>query len=449
MFTKNNFIAATTFIALAATIYAVMTFNAENGTVIQVQTVTASLGEVVSTVTATGTLEPINQVEVGTQVSGEIEKIYVDYNSIVSSGQLIAELDKTTLKAKVTQAKANLQKSQNEQTYREAIFNRKKSLYEQKLITDEEYELAVYNYNSAKIDVTQSESDLEEAETNLGYADIYSPISGVVLSREVDEGQTVAASMSTPTLFNIAEDLKKMQVEADVDEADIGQVMEGQRVSFTVDSYQGEEFDGTVTQVRLNPTTTSNVVTYTVVVNAANDDQKLKPGMTATITIYTQELTNVLTLQVKALSFTSDQTILENYYNQEGIKFSEEIVPNSDGERPERGSNKEDRPARPSGSLSQDGPPAGVPPRGEGFPGEDQDLESAESSLVFVKTAEGLIIPRPVETGANDGINVEIISGLEEGDEVVYRIIETEIVTEDKADEEARSPFMPTPPGRK
>ena len=468
MFSKNKIIAATTIVVLAAAAYGVFNYSGETGTEIQVQTVNAGLGDVVSTVTATGTLQPLTQVEVGTQVSGEVEKIYVDYNSEVKAGQLIAELDKINLKAGVAQAKSSLQNAQNEVDYRQGIYERKKALYEKNLITEEEYELALYNYNTSKFSLKQRESDLEKAETNLGYADIYSPISGVVLSREVDEGQTVAASMSTPTLFNIAKDLKEMQVEADVDEADIGQVHEGQRVSFTVDAYQGEEFSGTVTQVRLNPTTTSNVVTYTVVVNADNSELKLKPGMTATITIYTQELRNILTLQAKALNFSPDQGILERYYAQEGVEapempeLPEGMTPPSGGNMPEGGFQFGNMPE--GFTPGQGGPPAGftpppgfTPPAGGfpegGFPGMrsrgTDPSANGGRAIVFVKNAEGQIVPRPVQTGANDGINVEIVTGLEEGDEVVYRIVETQIVSETEADGEARSPFMPTPPGRR
>jgi HlyD family secretion protein len=462
MINKKSIFTITTLIALSTAIYVVITFNTDQGTKFQVQTVTASLGDVVSTVTATGTLQPTTQVDVGTQVSGEVEKIYADFNSEVIAGQLIAEIDKTNLKVAVTQAKASYQNAENEVTYREGIFNRKKTLFEKNLITEEEHELAQYNYKSAVFSLSQRESDLEEAETNLGYADIYSPINGVVLSREVDEGQTVAASMSTPTLFIIAKDLKEMQVEADVDEADIGQVEEGQRVSFTVDAYQGETFDGVVTQVRLNPTTTSNVVTYTVVVNAANEDQKLKPGMTATIEIYTKELTDVLTIQAKALNFTPDETVLAEYYAQEGIEVQEmsgNVEPNEDGEmpvRPPRGSAElpdggrtqmnEDGSERQRGIDRSEG---STPPEG-GIRGTRRNLESDEVSIVFVKTAEGLIVPRPVELGDNDGINVEVLNGLREGDEIVYRIFESEIETmaENETEGNARSPFISTSRGR-
>ncbi|MEO9884606.1 MAG: efflux RND transporter periplasmic adaptor subunit [Balneola sp.] len=462
MINKKSTITITTLITLSAAIYGVITFNSDQGTEFQVQTVTASLGNVVSTVTATGTLEPTTQVDVGTQVSGEVEKIYVDFNSEVKAGQLIAELDKTNLKAAVSQAKASYQNAENEVNYREGIYNRKKALFDKNLITEEEFELAQYNYKSAVFSLSQRQSDLEEAETNLGYADIFSPINGVILSREVDEGQTVAASVTTPTLFVIAKDLKEMQVEADVDEADIGQVSEGQRVSFTVDAYQGESFDGLVTQVRLNPTTSSNVVTYTVVVNASNEDQKLKPGMTATIEIFTKELTDVLTIQAKALNFTPDETVLAAYYAQEGIEAPEmpgSREPGEDGEmaqRPPRGSGERPEGGRPP--MNEDGtemqrgfsPPEGASQSERGMRGTRGENQNEEVSIVFVKTNEGLIVPRPVELGDNDGINVEVLNGLSEGDEIVYRIVESQIetVTANETEENTRSPFISTPRGR-
>ncbi|MBO6522883.1 MAG: efflux RND transporter periplasmic adaptor subunit [Balneolaceae bacterium] len=455
MFNNNKIIAITTLVAIAAAVFGVMTFKSENKSAIQVQTVSVDLGEVITTVTATGTLQPTTQVEVGTQVSGEVEKIYVDFNSSVKAGQLIAELDKTNLKAVVAQAKASYQNAENEVNYREGIYSRKKALFEQNLITEEEFELAEYNYNTAKFSLNQRASDLEQAETNLGYADIYSPISGVVLSREVDEGQTVAASLSTPTLFNIAKDLKEMQVEADVDEADIGQVEEGQRVSFTVDSYPGEEFNGTVTQVRLNPTTTSNVVTYTVVVDADNDDMKLKPGMTATITIYTQELVNVLTIQSKATTFTPNLEILEQYYEQEGISLPEGMGENSEAslgeDRPPRDGERRTRPSDdqnsglPNVDLARGERPEGPPPSGAFLPemGEEED----GVTVVFVVNEDGLVVPRRIETGASDGINIEVLSGLEEGDVVVYRVVE--VTTEEATTEkETTNPFIPSRPGR-
>jgi HlyD family secretion protein len=257
--------------------------------------------------------------------------------------------------------------------------------------------------NNAKSTVVQRGSDLQKAKTNLSYANIYSPIDGVILSKAVDEGQTVAASYSTPTLFTIAKDLKEMQVEADVDEADIGQVKQGQRVSFTVDAYQGEEFSGTITQVRLNPTTTSNVVTYTVVIKAENPELKLKPGLTATISIFTLELKDILTIEAKAINFQPDFQILNAYQTAHNFKT---ILPTK------------------------------------------SDTNNKKSAVVWVLDDMG-ISQKEIETGTSDGINVQVVSGLIEGEELVYNLkalTKTEVQSEETSND---SPFMPKPPGKK
>src|SRR5574344_409189 len=263
-----------------------------------------------NSVTATGTIEPVTEVEVGTQVSGIINKIYVDYNSVVKKGQVLAELDKINLQNTLATAKSNLQNAKTEYDYQLKNYTRIKTLHEKKLVSDTDYETALYSYDKARNSYNISRNDLAKAETNLGYATIYSPIDGVVLSRAVEEGQTVAASFSTPTLFTIANDLTDMRVIADVDEADIGDVQEGQRVTFTVDAFPNDTFEGKVTQVRQEATTTSNVVTYEVVVSAPNPDLKLKPGLTANITIYTLEKNNVLAVPNKALRFVPSETLL-------------------------------------------------------------------------------------------------------------------------------------------
>ncbi len=260
-----------------------------------------------SSVTATGTVEPIKQVEVGTQVSGIISKIYVDYNSQVKAGQLIAELDRSVLETELEASKASLNSSKTEYEYQTANYNRIKGLYEKQLISATEYESAEYSYNKAKFTYQQAQANIQKAEKNIGYAWIYSPIDGVVLSRAVDEGQTVASGFSTPTLFTIANDLKKMQVIADVDEADIGEVEEGQRVEFEVDAYPDDTFQGVVTQVRLLATTTSNVVTYEVVIDAPNPDLKLKPGLTANVEIYTLDKHDIIAVPLRALRFTPEK----------------------------------------------------------------------------------------------------------------------------------------------
>ncbi len=371
---------------------------------VTVQTIQPKKGEVVKTVTATGTIEPVEQIDVGTQVSGVVKKIYVDYNSVVTEGQLIAELDKTILKSTVSNKQALYSSAVNDRDYLKTIFDRQKTLFVNKVISESDYQEAFYDYEVAKNSVAETYADLQSAKTNLGYANIYSPINGVILSKDVDEGQTVAASYSTPTLFTIAKDLKEMQVEADVDEADIGQVKEGQRVSFTVDAYQNEEFAGVVTQIRLDPTTTSNVVTYTVVVKADNPDLKLKPGLTATIAIYTVELKDVITVEAKAVNFTPTQQLMDAYLKQKGLE----------NKPPQEGDNM----ARPS-----------------------------EDNTILWVDDNGLIKPKAVELGVSDGVNVEVVSGLSETDKVVYqmRYATNQSSTSGSGD----SPFMPTkPPGK-
>ena len=262
-------------------------------------TAKVSRGNVSSSITATGTIEPVTEVEVGTQVSGIIDKIYVDYNSEVKKGQLIAEMDKITLMSDLQSSQANFNGSKANYDFQEKTYNRNKALHEKQLISDTDFE--------------QSRANLAKAQRNLSYATIYSPIDGVVINKAVEEGQTVAAGFNTPTLFNIAADLTQMRVIADVDEADIGGITEGQRATFTVDAYPDETFEGTVAQVRLgeksSSTTTSSVVTYEVVITAPNPDLKLKPRLTANVTIYKQEKNNVVVVPSRALRFTPNPVI--------------------------------------------------------------------------------------------------------------------------------------------
>ena len=260
-------------------------------------------GEVNVNVTATGTLSAVTTVQVGTQVSGIINKINVDFNSKVRKGEVIAEIDKTPLIASLEDAKANYAKAHSVVTQTSRDYGRMKKLLDLKAIAQSDYDMSLSNWETAVAVEKSAQAQLNRAQINLNYATIYAPIDGVVISRAVDVGQTVAASFSTPTLFTIANDLTKMQVLASVDEADIGQVHVGQEVSFTVDAYQGETFKGTVTQIRLQPTTVSNVVTYTVVVNVPNKDLKLMPGMTTNITVHVENHGNVLKVQSKALRF--------------------------------------------------------------------------------------------------------------------------------------------------
>jgi HlyD family secretion protein len=323
---------------------------------------------------------------------------------VVKEGQRIAELDKTNLRASLTQSQAAYDNAVNQRNYMQTIHERQKKLYESQVISRSDYDDALYNYETAKGTATQRQSELQAARTNLSYADIYAPIDGVVLSRSIDEGQTVAASFSTPTLFTIAQDLKEMQVEADVDEADIGQVKEGQRVTFTVDAYVGEIFEGKVTQVRLDPTVTSNVVTYTVVIKAENPDLKLKPGLTATISIYTLELKDVLTAEAKAINFKPNAAVLEAYHQQEQLN-----------------------PA-PSDNLRK-------------------SVEGSDKAQIWTYGENGAIAPKVVTLGASDGVHVQILNGLEEGEKLVYSLKSENNETASASNGESESPFMPKPRG--
>jgi len=387
-------------------------FEKKETTSIKIDTTVVSKGDISNAVTATGTIKPVKQVDVGTQVSGVVKKIYVDYNSKVKAGQLIAELDKINLLASVNEAKVNLNTAIIQYDYLKKIYERQKGLYEDKNISEIDFETAEYNFKNAENAVSQSKTNLQRAETNLGYANIYSPIDGVVLLNGVNVGQTVAASFSTPTLFTIAQDLKNMQVEANVDEADIGNVKEGQRVEFTVDAYPNETFKGKVTQVRLNALTTTNVVTYTVVVKADNPDFKLLPGLTATISIYTFEIKDVLIAEVSGVNFKPDKDLLIKYMESKGIK------------RPEHGM---------KGKSEKDG---------KKFKNDGDDTHKR----VWVKDGDS-IRPVSITIGRTDGINVEIIKGLKAGDTLVTNIRE-ELPAGQSAGA-AKSPFMPAPQRRR
>ena len=385
-----------------------------------------------TTISATGTLEPVDQVEVGTQVSGDIAKINVDFNSKVKKGQIIAELDKSKLKATLTQAEIAFRSAETDYKYKESTYNRVKKLSESNSASAVELETAEYNMNSAKLAVERSQNEVNQARLNLSYATIKSPIDGVVLKRAVEVGQTVAASMSTPTLFVIAKDLSQMKVMAAVDEADIGQVKQGQRVTFTVDAFQNETFNGSVQEVRLNPTTTSNVVTYTVVITAENPEQKLLPGMTATCTIVTQEITDAIAIPVKALKFTP----------ADGTPMAEPPK----GMRPPRPESGDSTSA--NGDFAKgDFKKGNFPPPGS-FPKSFKkrpDGKKPSGNLVWVNI-DGKAAPRPVKTGISDGVNIQILKGLSVGDSVV---VSQETLGTTKEKSAASSPFMPGPPGKK
>ena len=360
-----------------------------------------------NTVTATGTIEPVETVEVGTQVSGKVEKIYVDFNDVVKKGDLLAELDKQTLNQSVSRARASLTSAESQLNYAKLTYERTKQLYEANAATLAAYQEAQNSYTQAQMSKKNAQASYDQALVDLAYAEIYSPIDGIVLDRAVEVGQTVAASFSTPTLFTLANDLTKMQVEADVDEADIGQVKVGQKVTFTVDAYMEDNFEGTVSQIRMKPTTTSNVVTYTVIIDAPNPDQKLFPGMTASVTIVTEEQTG-LAVPAEAFNFTPDEAVLKAMRKPE----------KPEGQRPE--------PPQGERPQMQDGVPAG------------------EHNMVWVKNGDNMM-PRPVKTGMSDGAYRIIEQGVQAGDSVV---LSAQYVVKEKAVKKGENPFMPGPPGR-
>jgi len=355
-------------------------------------TVVLKKGSINNTVTATGTLEATNTVTVGTQVSGVIEKLYVDFNSKVKKGQLIAELDKSTLQSTFETVEADLASAQAEFEYQKANYDRMKVLFDKELLAESDYDLVKYNYKNSVAKVKSAIANLNKAKLNLSYATIYSPIDGIVINRAVEEGQTVTASMSTPELYTIANDLTVMQVEADVDEADIGMVKTGQRVEFTVDAFPDDIFSGEVSEVRLQAVETSNVVTYTVIVKAQNPEFKLMPGMTASITDYVEEVNDILLLAGKAFRFSPDREMMNDYMsNLSDNNQLEHSGRNNTGSNSSIASRKGSRP--------------------------DQDLED-DKKLVWVKQGN-LIKPVVVEIGVTDGINIQVLSGLNENDAIV------------------------------
>lgn len=346
-----------------------------------------------NSITATGTVEPVVKVEVGTQVSGIIDKIYVDFNSEVKKGQLLAEMDKVNLQAELVSKNAELASSKTEFEYQESNYTRSKILHDKKLVSDTDFETATYNYEKAESSYDRVQSEMTKVRRNLEYAIITSPIDGVVINRAVEEGQTVAAGFSTPTLFTIANDLTQMRVIADVDEADIGQVEEGQSVQFQVDAYPEDVFEGNVTQVRLEATTTSNVVTYEVVISAHNPELKLKPGLTANVTIFTLQRPNVLTIPSKALRFVPDEELMASIH----------------------------------------------------VTVENPMLEAPSGKRVVWQKNGNVLTPKIITVGTSSLNVVEVVDGLTDDDEVVLELSSDPIVVTNGSTE--RSPFMPSPPG--
>lgn len=448
------------------------------------ETAVVKKGSVINTITATGTVQADTTVLIGTQVSGVIKKIYVDFNSNVKKGQLLAELDKTPLITQVQQAQASLDDSKSEEAFQKATHERFKALLDKKLVAQADYDQVKYNYDKAVANVKTSQAGYDKAIVNLNYATITSPIVGVILNRAVDQGQTVAASFNTPNLFTIGNDLTKMQVQANVDEADIGQVKSGQPVTFTVDAFPAETFKGDVRQIRLQPVVTNNVVTYTVIVNAPNPEKKLMPGMTANITVLVQKLDSVLIVPGKALRFTPDATWLAEYmknnppFQRQGGGGGEAGAGNSAaggnnagaGNNPSGGNRGGGGNAGAGGNQGTAGQGAGGNTQrggaggaagggngqnsfaqrqqqnpgmaGQGYTGEGGQ-GGKKPTVVWVKNGDKIHRARLV-TGAVDGSNAEVKFGLKEGDEVILSMNTGKTGT---APATTTSPFMPTRPG--
>lgn len=390
---KKLIICMSVAIAIIAAVTIFMRSNKRQPITIIYETAKVERATISNSVTATGTIEPVNKVEVGTQVSGIISKIYVDYNSIVKKGQVIAELDKINLESELASAKANLASSKSELDYQETNYKRMKALHDRGFISDDDFDIADLSYKKAKEAYLVQLQTVQKAQTNLGYATITSPIDGVVLSKDVEEGQTVAASFSTPTLFTIARDLTDMQVVANVDEADIGNVRDGQRVTFTVDAFPDDTFEGRVKQVRQQGEEESNVVTYEVVISAPNNDLKLKPQLTANVNIYTEEIENVVSVPAKALRFS------------------------------------------PSKEMMNDG---------------EKIKDCNATNKLWIKEAN-ILKAYPVKTGITNGIRTQILEGVKEGTAVITNAKAKGGTEEDNISEQnsqERSPFSPGPPER-
>ncbi|WP_199121459.1 efflux RND transporter periplasmic adaptor subunit [Pedobacter sp. ASV28] len=363
---------------------------------INLETKQPTYGYISQSVTATGKIEPVDTVTVGSQVSGIIKNLYVDFNSTVKKGDLLAQLDKTLLQATLDQYNGALQSAESQLSYAKVNYERQDFLFNNGAISKADHDVALNTYNTAKASVLTARAQVKSAEKNLSFTDIYSPIDGVVLNRNISIGQTVAASFNTPTLFIIARDIKKMEVEANVDEADIGNVTAGNRVTFSVDAFADDQFNGTVKDIRLHPSVSANVVTYTTIINTPNDDMKLKPGMTANIIIYTKEIKNALLIPAGALTFKPDSTVRKSY----AVDDSKEL--NNNSSAPPNSSNKQQT----------------------GFVWllKDKNLKRVKVSL-----------------GINDNVNVQILDGLTTNDNVAIAINRATKSTKSKTS----SPFIP------
>lgn len=364
---------------------------------VSLETVKVERGELTESVTATGTLESVTQVDVGTQVTGIIDKLYADFNSVVKKGELIAEIEKTVLESDYKSAEANVKSAQYTYEYNRTNYLRDKALHDKQLISDYEFQTSQKDYEVSKAAYDKAVADRVRAAKNLNYAEIYSPIDGIVISRDVEVGQTVVSSMNVANLYTIA-DLDNMQVVGNVDEADIGEVKVGQRVTFSVDAYPEDMFEGRVTQVRLSPTTESNVVTYEVIVSVPNPDHKLIPGLTANLTIYTMSENDVLLLPAAAFTFEPEDS--------------------GDGKSEYKAGRPLDRKKL----------------------GEDE-------RGVWVVDGKNLV-NKAVKVGMTNGIKTSVVGGLKEGDVVATGYGTEQMPQQQEGSSDKQSPFAPQPPGK-
>ncbi|HTD99752.1 MAG TPA: efflux RND transporter periplasmic adaptor subunit [Mucilaginibacter sp.] len=392
---------------------------------VTIQSEKPTKGYIAQSVTATGKIEPVDTVTVGTQISGILKYLYADFNSKVTKGEKLAELDKSLLQATLDQYRGNLQNAQSQLVFAKNNFDRQNLLFKTDAISKADYDNALNTYNAAKGSVASAQAQIRSAEKNLSYADIYSPIDGVVLNRNISVGQTVAASFSTPTLFVIAKDITKMQVQANVDEADIGDVKAGDRSSFTVDAFINDQFGGTVQDIRLHPSVSANVVTYTTIINAPNNDMKLKPGMTANIVIYTKEVNNAMLIPAKALAFTPDSSLMKDY----------QVVG--------KVARKRTRKAGGGGAGAAGGSPTANQISHTAKSRTDTSGVTKQRASVWVLQGKKLVQKR-IEIGLNDNTHVEVLSGLTADELVITGVTGGPNGT--SATSPTGSPFLPQRP---
>lgn len=368
-------------------------------------TTTPQYGDIQKSITATGTLKPLDTVSVGSQISGVVKNIYVDFNDVVKKGELLAKVDPTIINAQVNAAKATVETAKANLLLQRSVFDRQNGLYNLGAISKADFQLALNQKNTALAAINSANAQLSIANRNLFYTNIYAPIDGTILNRNVSEGQTIAASLNAPTLFVIAKDLTKMQVRASVDEADIGDVKAGQKVSFTVDAFPNDTFNGSVLEVLLNSKTSANVVTYTTLINVENKDLRLKPGMTANIKIFTDENKNALLIPARALTFKPDSTQLKNY----------KIISIQKGRNHKFKHHK--------------------------FNGLGGNEANGSNPKSYVWTIKGnTLTQKEIKVGITDDVNVRVTEGLSENDEVISNVIMQKSSTEDNAN---KSPFIP------